>query len=53
MFVQRSEFNSGSRIALYKNYLLLLCVASINSSRQGCRPVNKRWHSQREGGGGG
>ena len=23
MFVQRSEFNSGQRIALYKNYLLL------------------------------
>ena len=27
MFVQRSEFNSGKRIALYKNYLLLLDVS--------------------------
>ena len=24
MFVQHSEFNSGSRTVLYKNYLLLL-----------------------------
>ena len=27
---------------------LYVCVASINNLRQGCRPVNKRWHSQRE-----
>ena len=25
IYVQRSEFNTSQRIALYKNYLLLLC----------------------------
>ena len=29
---------------------LYVCVASINNLRQGCRPVSKRWHSQRERG---
>ena len=37
MFVQRSEFNFGERIALYKNYLLLLFINNkvepINSKR--------------------
>ena len=31
MFVQRSEFNSGKRIALYKNYLLLLLFGGRRS----------------------
>ena len=33
MFVQRSEFNSGKRIALYKNYLLL--ILSLSNSLKG------------------
>ena len=41
MFVQRSEFNSGWRIALYKNYLLLLSYLFLRMNQR----VRKRCQS--------
>ena len=55
MFVQRSEFNSGYRIALYKNYLLLLLLLlSLGNSsfphgaRAGCKKTSSLLHYSRK-----
>ena len=53
MFVQRSEFNSGWRIVLYKNYLLLLLLLCLQVAGKWSHVAAKAWNSyfQPEAGG--